>query len=438
MTRTAERLAERARGTVGEDEYEALRALTLTNIAAAAGERGSMAELARRLPLDAGQSPGEAAFQFAAQLHARTQDDFFPEGRVHVGAIVLAATLALAEEAGDRTLDCLAAGYRVMCDVSASYSTEAQRAGLRPSGVFGPFGAAAAAATALSFSPAETVNAIALAAAACGGHNQAWISSTDEWILEVGAAARAGVEAALFTRAGARAAPEAFEGAAGWAAAHFREPGAGALARHVAGPVTDARVVAVKPYPVSGIAQVATDLACGLHTALAGRRPSAVRVRLSAIESAYPGSANTGPFTSRSGALMSVAFCVACGLLDGRVRLDRLENPGTDDLRELLAVVDMAADTELPENESRVEVDVDGVTLVRTGRAADLLFPGWPALRADTEALARRSEADPGVVADAAAELGRARPDAVVLRRLLSAPRPTAPQSTPQRAEVAS
>jgi 2-methylcitrate dehydratase PrpD len=415
----ADELARRGLGTLGDAEATALRTLTLTNVAAAAGERGPLAALTDRLPLDPGRAP-DAAFLFAAQLHARTQDDFYPDGRSHVGAVVLAATLALADEAGDRTLDCLAAGYRVMCDVSAAYSTYAQRAGLRPSGVFGPFGAAAAASVALSLSPAETVNAIALAAAACGGHNQAWISSTDEWLLEVGAATRAGVEAALFTKAGARGATDAaFEGRAGWAAAFFGEEGAPRLVEQVAGPIADATVVATKPYPVSGIAQVATHLACVLHGELGGDRPTAVRVRMSPIELAYPGSANTGPFTSRSAALMSVAFCVAAGLLDGAVRLDRLDHPGTPDIDALLSVVDVAADPELAENESRVEVDAGGRTVTRTARAADLLYPSWDDLAADSAGLAVRSEADADVVAEALAELRRDRPRAAVLRGLL-------------------
>jgi 2-methylcitrate dehydratase PrpD len=420
MTSMAERLAERARGRADTEEADALRALTATNIAAAVGDRGSMAALTDALPLDATRSPADAAFLFAARLHARTQDDFYPEGRVHVGAIVLAATLALAEAAEDRTLDCLAAGYRTMCDVASVYSAQAQQAGLRPSGVFGPFGAAAAAATALSLSPAETANAIALAGAACGGHNQAWIASTDEWLLEVGAAARAGVEAALFTRAGARAAPDAIEGRAGWAAALFGDPGASALAGRPDGPAVDARIVAVKPYPVSGIAQVATDLACGLHDEIGSARPTAVRVRMSPIESAYPGSAGTGPFTSRSGALMSVVFCVACGLLDGTVRLDRLENPGADELSALLGVIEMVPDPELAENESAVEADVGGGTLVRTGRAADLLFPPWSRASAEADAIARRSEADPDVVAQAISELRRDAPRAPKLGRMLT------------------
>jgi len=423
MAWIAEQLTDRALRPITERETDALRTLTLSNVAAAVGERGSLAELSRQLPLDAARAPGDAAFLFAAQLHARTQDDFFPEGRVHVGAIALAAVLALADEAEDRTLECLAAGYRVMCDVAAVYSAEAQRCGLRPSGVFGPVGAAAAASAALKLSPGQTVNAVGLAAAACGGHNQAWISSTDEWVLEVGAAARAGVEAALFTLAGARAAPEAFEGRAGWAAAFFGDPGAERLAAHLAGPALDARMVAVKPYPVSGIAQVPTALACALHDEIGSPRLVKVRVWMSPVELAYPGSANTGPFASRSGALMSVAFCVACGLLDGTVRLNRLDNPGATDLAGLLALIDVAADPGLTENESRLVIDVDGAELVRTGRAAGLLYPGWKDLGTDVAGLATRSEAELAVVEKALAELTLPAPSALVLRRLLEGKR---------------
>lgn len=415
----ADELARRAAAPTRAVEAAALRTLTLTNIAAGAGDRGPLAALTDRFPLDAGRAP-DAAYLFAARMHARTQDDFYPDGRSHIGAVVLAATLALADEVGDRTLDCLAAGYRVMCDVSAAYSADAQRAGLRPSGVFGPFGAAAAAATALSLSPDETGNAIALAAAACGGHNQAWISGTDEWLLEVGAATRAGVEAALFTRAGVRGSTgEAFEGRAGWGAAFFGEQGAPKLAAVVANGLTDATVVATKPYPVSGIAQVATHLGCVLHGELNGATPTAVRVRMSPIELAYPGSANVGPFTSRSAALMSVAFCVAAGLLDGTVRLARLDDPGTADVAALLDVIDVAADPDLPENTSRVEVDAGGRTYAHTAKAADLLYPSWDELAADAAGLAVRSEAAPDVVPAALTELSRERPRANVLRALV-------------------
>jgi 2-methylcitrate dehydratase PrpD len=421
MAMLAERLAARALTPLGAADADALRTLTLTNVAAGAGERGTLAELLPRLPLDASR-PADAAYLLAAQLHARTQDDFHPEGRVHVGAIVLAATLALAREPGaeERMLAALAAGYRVLCTVAEAYSAEAQRRGLRPSGVFGPFGAAASAAVALGLDEAQTANAIALAAAACGGHNQAWIAGSDEWFCEVGAASRAGVEAALFTRAGVRAAPDAIEGRAGWAAALLDEPRAATLTARLDAHELGPRVVAVKPYPVSGIAQVPTGLACALHDELDGQPAAEVRVFVSPIEHAYPGSSNPGPFASRASALMSIAFCVACGLADGTVRLARLDDPDAPDLAEQLARIVVEPDPALPENEARVELrSASGREAARAGRAADVLFPSWAQLSADGDELARRSEVAASVVLAARDELSSPAPRATELRRLL-------------------
>lgn len=422
MSSIAVGLAERALAPVSAKEDDALRALTLTNVAAGAGDRGTIDAKLAALPLSMSRTPSDAAFLLAARLHARTQDDFFPEGRVHVGAIALAATSALADRAGNRLLECLLAGYRVMCTVSDAYSVDAQRRGLRPSGVFGPPGAAASAAVALGLDADATANAIALAAAGGAGHNQAWVSGTDEWILEVGAAARAGVEAALFTEAGVTASPEAYEGRAGWGAAYFGEAGAPKLAAKLKSGVIGPEVVAVKPYPVSGIANVPTSLACDLHDALAadgGGAPESVIVRMSEVEHAYPGSSNAGPFRSRSDALMSVAFCVACALLDGAVPLRRLENPNDGDVRALLERISVVGDPGLAENEATVHLTLDGRELVRTGKTAEILFPTWADAAAGATAIARRSEVDEAVVQRAAGELSREHPDANALRETL-------------------
>ena len=422
MSPIAQTLAERALAPLSAEDGDALRALTLTNVAAGTGDRGDIDAKLAALPLTMSRTPSEAAFLLAARLHARTQDDFFPEGRVHVGAIALAATSALADRATDRFLECLAAGYRVMCAIADAYSVDAQRRGLRPSGIFGPPGAAASAAVALGLDAFSTANAIALAAAAGAGHNQAWVSGTDEWILEVGAAARAGVEAALFTEAGIVASPEAYEGRAGWGAAYFGEVGAPKLAAALQRDPIGPRVVAIKPYPVSGIANVPTSLACDLHDALASDglgAPESVTVRMSEVEHAYPGSSNAGPFRSRSDALMSVAFCVACGLLDGAVPLRRLENPNDDDVSALVKRISVVGDPELEENQAAVHVTAGGSEIVRTGTTAEILFPGWAEASAAAAAIARRSEVDEAIVDRAVRELGRERPDATTLRETL-------------------
>lgn len=409
-------LAELAAIAVDETAANYLRALTATNMAAAIGHLGASARLIDGFPLDPG-TPGGAGFIFGAKLHARTQDDFHPLGRVHVGAVALASALALADRVQSRTLESLAAGYQVMSTIAVVYAADAQRKGFRPSGLFGPLASAATAATALGLDREGVANAIGLAAARSGGTNQSWIAGTDEWLLEVGYAVRSGIEAALLTEFGVRAAPDALEGKAGWARALFDDAGATRLVDAMKTAHCRIREVAVKPFPVSGIAQVATHLACEVHTHTINATPDEVTVKLSPAEAAYPGSANRGPFRSRSDALMSVAFCVAAGLADGFVSLNRLENP--NELAALIQKVTLEPDPQLEERQASLEFLVSGRRLTLSADASSLLHPEWASLKADVMSLAARSEAEPARVASVCDALSPTKVDARRLRALL-------------------
>jgi 2-methylcitrate dehydratase PrpD len=412
-------LARRAVESAGGGGSAHLRALTLGNVAAAIGDKGSAEQLIASLPFDEQRRPGDAAYLLALALHARTQDDFYPRGRVHVGAVTLAATLALADRAGDRLLGCLSAGYEVMCLVSEAYAPVAQQAGLRPSGVFGPLGAAASAGVAIGMGASEIAGAIGLAASMCAGTNQAWLSGTDEWLLEAGAAARAGVEAALFAEAGVSASPVALEGPAGWAKALFGDEDGSTLRPLLEADRSRTPDVAAKLYPVSGIAQVPTYLACEAHERLGTIVPDRIVLRISEGEAAYPGSSNTGPFPSRSAALMSLTFCVACGFVDGLVRIARLEAPNATDLEQLGSKIEIHPDADLDETEARLEVVAGGEELQFAGRGEDILRPSWEQLRSSPESLADRSEANLVKVVAVSAELAGDRPDARLLRALV-------------------
>jgi 2-methylcitrate dehydratase PrpD len=416
----AHALADRALYGPAMADVDRLRTLTMCNLAAAGGELGSMGKLIESLPLDRGRPP-DAAFLYAMRLHARTQDDFFPAGRAHVGAVTLAASLALADAAELRLLECLSAGYRVTCIVSAAYSARAQASGLRPTGVFGPLGAAASAAVALDLDREGVANAIAMAATLSGGTNAAWLAGSDEWLLEAGAAARLGVEAALFTQAGAQASPEALESRAGWARAFFDDEGAGALAETLQGAEPGVESVAVKPYPVSGIAQVPTHLACEARCGFAGEETPPAVIRISEQEASYPGSTNNGSFVSRSDALMSVVFCVACGLLDGRVRLERLERPNEPRALAAAARIELVADPLLEENRAILQLGTNGGEMRTESTAAQLLYPSWAKASADPGVVASRSEAPQRFVLAVRDRLAEARPDAAALRSLLDA-----------------
>ena len=411
-------LAQRACRPPSAEVDDHLRMLTATNVAAGVGELGGKGDLIRALPFSVDTSPSEAATIAAILLHARTQDDFFPHGRVHVGAITLAATLALADEAGQRLMECLSAGYEVMCVVAEAGSTEVQRRGLRPSGVFGPLGAAAAAATALRLGPEGVANAIGLAAALAGGTNQAWLSGSDEWMLVVGQAARVGVEAALLTRAGVRASSQAIEGDAGWAACYLGPGGREAVHRALADERPRALAVAAKLYPVSGIAQLATEVARTIHDR-GDEEPTRVVVRLAEAEVRYPGTTNAGPFTGHADALMSVPFAVACALRHGAVRLKHVECPSTAGVDDLLPRISVVADPDVAEAEAALDVESPGRPVETEHIDGRVMFPTWQQVRGQAEVLARRSEADAATVQAAVTALESDRPDARVLRELV-------------------
>lgn len=417
MTLTA-LLAQRALRPVDTVSADHLRMLTATNLASGRGSTGRSAAFLRHLPAASDCRPADAAQLAAVVLHARTQDDFYPHGRVHVGAITLAATLALADDAGDELLECLAAGYEVMCLASEACSPYAQRRGLRPSGVFGPLGAAASAARALRLDAHGVANSIGLAAAMAGGTNQAWLSGTDEWMFVVAQAARTGVEAALLTRAGVTASQEALEGEAGWGAAYFGDPRLEALHEALGDERSRVGVVAAKLYPVSGISQLPAHLACSAH-ASGCAAPSRVTVRLPEPETRYPGSLNPGPFHARADALMSVPFAVACGLTHGVIRLEHLEAPADAGVDAVLPLITVVPDPSLAEAESVLLLEREGLQPAEARAGADVMFPSWDELRADTAALAHRSEAPVGAVEEACAALAEERIDARVLKRLL-------------------
>lgn len=388
MTSLAERLADKALAAAASPAVAVLRPLILTNLSAAVG-----ASDGTELPLAevvSGDNPASAAFRLAARMHVRTQDDFFPSGRVHVGAVVVPPVLALGT---DNFWGAVAAGYEVFTIIAATYSADCQDRGFRPSGILGPSAAAAAAGVALGLSRDQLARAIAAAATASAGTNQAWVDGSGEWLLEVANASRAGVEAALLVAAGLETAVgRGFEGRSGWAAAYFGDIGASRLASQLDSGDRPYRV-AIKPYPVSGIAQVPTHLSALLGSKFGHRLPDRMVVAMPTRSLDYPGSKNRGPFRSRSDSLMSVARCCAVAYLSGYVSIKCLSAKPTADEARLVEAIELVPDDSAGPEGVTVTVEAGGTELVQQGDAEDLLYPGWAELTWDLAGLATRSEA---------------------------------------------
>lgn len=399
---------------------EELGPAVLTDLAAAVGaDDGSCRAIDAAIT---GSSPAARAYRLATRMHARTQDDFYPFGRVHVGTTTIPVALIVG---APRPIEAIAAGYQVTKVLAHAYSMAAQQTGYRPTSLFAPMGAAATAAVGLGLSREALASALAIASAMCGGTNQSWIDGTDEWLLEVGAATRTGVEAAQLAAAGATGAPRAIDGDAGWANAFFGDPDASRLRALLADAAAVAAMgrVATKPYPVSGIAQAPTAAAAALHAQLGGRPVNHMVVRMAPIVLAYPGSRNSGPFRSRSDSLMSVSRCCALAYVHGAIPLASLSGAPGPAESEVLARLELVGDEDLDEGEAVVRVTTDGAEAHEVRQCTeDLLFPSFKDLLGDLDGLARRSEADPRRVHELALAFSEEEPSAEELARLLEAP----------------
>ena len=144
---------------------------------------------------------------------------------------------------------------------------------------------------------------------------------------------------------------------------------------------------------MSGIAQVPTALAAAAGRRLGGEVPERFEIHMVPRELAYPGSANRGPFASRSQSLMSIARCVALAYLHGVVPLASLVSPPTEAEQAVMQAVELVPDAELAEGAARIVVSSAGRVDSESADGEEMLHPRWDALAADVEGLAGRCEA---------------------------------------------
>jgi 2-methylcitrate dehydratase PrpD len=151
----------------------------------------------------------DAAFANATAGHALDFDDMWLPG-AHPTAPIFPAAFATAEALGAAGRDLIAAqvaGYEVM---GRLHSAVSGRFGWHPTGVFGTFGAAAAASRLLCLSGAQTAAAFGIASSMAGGIDGH--SGTMTKPLHAGLAARGGVQAALLAADGFTASEAVFDG----------------------------------------------------------------------------------------------------------------------------------------------------------------------------------------------------------------------------------
>jgi len=248
-------------------------------------------------------------------------------------------------------------------------------AGFRSSAIYGTIAASAAAAKLMELNAQQIAAALANAVSFAGGVLQSFADGTDEWRYQVGIVARNGLVAAELARAGSVSAPFAFEGKSGFARAFAKTD----LDRGIAvslGRDWAVLRVAFKPYPVCAFNQTPVTGALSLRQELSAA-PAKVRVRMNPYETGYAGMDAVGPFTTISGTLMSIPFCIATTLLHGAPTTRHMTTYDDPAVNELVKRVELVSDPSIPTLSAVIEVEtVDGRNHVREQRmtAADYAY----------------------------------------------------------------
>lgn len=279
--------------------------------------------------------PEMAALVNGISCHAFELDDYHPT-KLHPGAVVVPAALAVGEKLGSSGRDlmvAIAAGYEVMIRTSAALDPSTARLqGWHITGVTGTFGAAAACARLLGLDPEHTAWALGIAGTQSSGLFAFNADGAMTKRFHAGDAARAGVVAAELAAAGFTGPTQIFEAEdGGFLEAHSPVADEAPL-RDDLGTEWMLETTAFKPYSCCGSIHAYVDAALELRARFGEPGERRVRVGLPRVIEVQCGY-DYAPGTALN-AQMSSRFCVATALIHGRVlpgefSADRLADPAT-------------------------------------------------------------------------------------------------------------
>lgn len=263
----------------------------------------------------------DAALVNGTSVHAFELDDYH-NAKLHAGAVVIPAAVAMAEKLGSdgsRLVTAIAAGYEVMIRSSLAMNPSATRMrGWHITGVCGPFGAAAACAVLMGLDAERTAWALGLAGTQGGG---VWAFNADGAMskrLHAGKAAHSGVLAAELAQLGFTGPTQIYEFNDGGVLKAFSDASDPAPLTADLGRVWHLDATSIKPYSCCGSTHAYVDAALALRQKLGSpwdaMRP--VRVGLGKVVDVQCGF-DYRP-SSALNAQMSLRYVVAATLMEGQ------------------------------------------------------------------------------------------------------------------------
>lgn len=306
--------------------------------------------------------PLAAALINGTAIHGEDFDDTFEGTPVHVGAVMVPAILAAADQrklSGEDVLRGLTVGSELICRLALVAPTAMHRQGFHPTAICGAFGAAAGIATALRLTPAQIASALGIVGSMASGIIEYLAEGTWTKRMHPGWAAGAGWRAARMAEAGFIGPRTVFEGEHG--AFHaFAVKGIERDFSHLTdGWGDDWRVgtLAFKPYACGTMAQPFIDCALQLRDAIGD--PGAIesitaQVGEGTVHRLWEPLSEKRTPTTPYGAKFSVPYCVAVSLVTGKAGLEeytdaRIADPAVLSVAEKVGY-EIDPDNEYPRN----------------------------------------------------------------------------------------
>jgi len=269
-----------------------------------------------------GLRTADAALVNGTACHAFELDDYH-QAKLHPGAVVVPAAIAMAEKlgtSGERLVTAIAAGYEVMIRSSLALNPSAARLrGWHLTGVCGPFGATAACASLMALNEEQTAWALGLAGTQGAG---LWAFNADGTMskrLHAGKAAHSGVLAAELAALGFTGPTQIYEFHDGGVLKAFSDASDPAPLTRDLGTVFHLDATCIKPYSCCGSTHSYVDAAYELRRRLGTPWNPQRRVRLGMAKVVDVQCGFDYVPSTALNAQMSLRYVVAAALLEGQV-----------------------------------------------------------------------------------------------------------------------
>ncbi|CAN7621026.1 MmgE/PrpD family protein [Rhizobium sp. LjRoot254] len=299
----------------------------------------------------------DAAVVNGTAAHGEDFDDTFEGGPIHAGAVVVSAVMAIAEKrglSGDAVMRGIAVGTELMCRMSLVAPQATHKASFHPTAIFGAPAAAAAVGAALGLDSETIGRALGISGSLASGIIEYLTDGSSTKRLHAGAAAQAGLRAALLAEGGFTGPVTVFDGPNGMYKA-FAPSKTPDFSKLIDGLGTEwiLETLAFKPYACGTMTQPFID--CAMKLAAAGVKVDDIvsiscnvgegtvhRLWEPLAEKHRPPNGYAGKF--------STPYCVAVGFIDGQAGLGQFTDERVKDptVRALAAKVSYVIDPNDP------------------------------------------------------------------------------------------